>query len=123
MYFYTTRFLGLPIPPGFEIKMYLDQLEGNLDKSSGAISLQFKSRFIFSMFSMISAPPLIVQTCLQTGKARGKRHFVEGMPLKKNGRASLVGIAKIEPCGNKLLDYFLGLPDEALAILEWEFNY
>ncbi|WP_320674165.1 hypothetical protein [Prochlorococcus sp. MIT 1341] len=119
----TTRFIGLRIPPGLEIKMYLDKLEGYINKLSGEISLQFESRFVLTVFSKISAPELIVRTCLHTGKASSKRHLVEGMTLQDNGRARLIGVAEIEPTGSFLLDSFLNLPDEALAILECEFKY
>ena len=30
----------------------------------------------------------------------------------------LVGVAQVKPCGEGWLDRFLGLPDEALAVLE-----
>lgn len=119
---FTTRFLGLPIPPGLEIKMNLDLLEGTFDKLNGHISLKFKSRFVLSIFSIISAPELIVSTCLQTGEVISKRHSVQGTILQDNGRATLVGVAQIKPSGNRILDTFLGLPDEALAILECEFR-
>ena len=114
----TTKLLGLPMPLGLEIKMCLDRLEGSIDKSNGYISLNFKSRFFFSIFSKLHAPPLIVETFLETGEVKSERYTVEGMPLQKDGRTRLVGVSNIEPCGNNLMDIFLGLPTEALAILE-----
>jgi hypothetical protein len=40
-----------------------------------------------------------------------------GVPLDQDGRGVLVGVAVVEPTGEGWLDRFLGLPDEALAVL------
>ena len=40
-----------------------------------------------------------------------------GVPLDRDGRGVLVGTATVEPTGEAWLDRFLGLPDEALAML------
>ncbi len=116
----TTRFLSLPLPPGFKIKMTLDQLEGTIDKYSGEVLLKFKSKFLFSIGKIIKFPELIVNTLLKTGKVKSKLHEVEGLLLQKNGITKLVGIAIIPKTGNKILDTFLGLPNEALAELKCE---
>ena len=34
----TTKFLSLPLPPGFKIEMYMEQLEGTINRNSGAVS-------------------------------------------------------------------------------------
>ena len=33
----STKFLSLPLPPGFKIEMYMEKLEGTIDKNSGEI--------------------------------------------------------------------------------------
>ena len=43
----TTRFLSLPLPPGFKIKMSMDKLEGTINKNSGEVLLKFESKFLF----------------------------------------------------------------------------
>jgi len=58
-----------------------------------------------------------VRTRLGTGEARGQRHRAVGQPLDGEGRGVLVGVAVVEPTGEAWLDRFLGLPDEALAVL------
>ena len=100
--------------------MYLETLEGDIEKSTGNISLEFKSKFLCSLFSLFRFPALIVNTTLSNKKVCSKRHRVEGRAIQNNGASTLVGIATIEPTGNKLLDLFLLLPNEALAILECE---
>jgi hypothetical protein len=40
-----------------------------------------------------------------------------GQPLGDDGGALLVGVAMVPPSGEPWLDHFLGLPDEALAML------
>ena len=116
----TTKFLSLPFPPGFKIEMSMDQLEGTIDKNSGEVLLKFQSKFILTIGTIIKFPYLIVKTSLTTGKVKGKLHEAEGLALKKNGRTKLVGIAMVPETGNKILDTFLDLPNEALAELQCE---
>jgi len=116
----TTRFLSFPLPPGFKIAMSLDKLEGTIDKNSGKVLLKFESKFLFSIGTIIKFPELIVKTLLKTGKVKGKLHEGEGNLLQNNGTTKLVGISIIPKTGNKILDTFLGLPNEALAELKCE---
>ncbi len=116
----TTKFLSLPLPPGLKIEMYMDKLEGTINKNSGEILLRFESRFIFTIGSIFKFPDLLVKTSLQTGIVKGELHEEKGLVLQKNGEAKLVGISTIPPTRNKILDTFLGLPNEALAVLQCE---
>ena len=116
----TTKFLSFPLPPGLKIEMSMNKLEGTIDKNSGEVLLNFKSRFIFSIGNIIKFPNLLVNTILTTGKVQGELHEGEGLLIKKDGQTKLVGIANIPPTGNKILDTFLGLPNEALAELKCE---
>ena len=116
----TTKFLCLPLPPGLKIEMSMNQLEGTIDKNSGEIFLQFESKFLFSIGARIKFPDLLVKTILTTGKVKGNLHEGEGLVLQNNGKTKLVGISIIPPTGNKILDTFLGLPNEALAELHCE---
>ena len=116
----STKFLSLPLPPGFKIEMYMEQLEGTIDKNSGEVLLRFESKFLFSIGAMLKFPKLIVKTLLTSGKVKGKLHEGEGYVLQKNGTLKLVGISIIPKTGNKILDIFLGLPNEALAELKCE---
>jgi hypothetical protein len=112
----TTRFLGLPLPPGLQITIHPERLAGLLDPNSGALSLEFRSRFRLQI-GRFSAPDLLVETTLSTGAVQSRRHHSEGQPLRGGGPGLLVGAATIAPCGAAWLDRFLGLPDEALAVL------
>ncbi len=116
----TTKFLSLPFPPGLKIEMSMDKLEGTIDKISGEVLLKFESKFIFSIGAKLKFPELIVNSLLTTGKVKGKLHEEEGQVLQGNGKTKLVGIATIPITGNKILDNFLGLPNEALAELQCE---
>ena len=116
----TTRFLSLPLPPGFKLKMSMDILEGTVDKNSGDVLLKFESKIHFSIGAMIKFPALMVKTLLKTGKVKGKIHEGEGLILQNNGTTKLVGIATIPKTGNQILDIFLGLPNEAMAELKCE---
>tara|TARA_B100000902_G_scaffold335116_1_gene334651 strand:- start:1 stop:531 length:531 start_codon:yes stop_codon:yes gene_type:complete len=116
----NTKFLSLPLPPGLKIEMHMNKMEGTIDKSSGEVLFQLEAKFIFSILSIIKFPYLLVKTALITGKIKGKLHEAKGLILQKNGKMQLVGISEIPPTGNKILDTFLGLPNEALAELECE---
>ena len=113
----TTRVLGLPLPPGLTIRIAPQHLKGRWQPASGALELDFLAHFAFAVGGVYRAPDLIVRTLLGTGQARGQRHGAVGMPLDRDGRGVLVGVARVEPTGEAWLDRFLGLPDEALAVL------
>ena len=118
----TTRFLGLPLPPGLSIAISAEELAGSWERQSGAIALHYRARFRFRAAlagrALYAPPDLQIACTLSSGSAQGQRHRAHGCPLSADGRARLVGVARVEPCGDALLDRFLGLPDEALAVLE-----
>jgi hypothetical protein len=116
----TTKFLFAPLPPGFKIKMSMDHLGGTIDENSGEVLLKFESKFLFSIGAILKFPELRVKTLLTTGKVKGVKHEGEGLVIQSNGKTKLVGIATIPKTGNKILDTFLGLPNEALAELKCE---
>tara|TARA_Y100001968_G_scaffold333339_1_gene395582 strand:- start:3601 stop:4134 length:534 start_codon:yes stop_codon:yes gene_type:complete len=116
----TTKFLYLPLPPGLKIEMSMDKLEGTVNKVSGEVFLEFESRFLFRIGSIFNFPDLLVKTSLQTGKVKGHLHEEKGLNREQNGKTKLVGVSTIPITGNKILDTFLGLPNEALAVLKCE---
>ncbi len=116
----TTKFLSLPLPPGLRIEIQMDKLEGTIDKNTGEVLLTFESKFLFTIASIIKFPDLFIKTSLTTGKAKGKLHEGIGMVLQENGKTKLVGICIIPKTRNKILDTFLGLPNEAIAELQCE---
>lgn len=117
----TTRFLGLPLPPGLCIAVHPEQLDGRWQPSTGAVQLQFRCRFRFSLAGLYQAPDLIVQTQLVTSPIQGQRHRAQGQPLDPQGQGLLVGVATVKPTGEAWLDRFLGLPEEALALMRCRF--
>jgi hypothetical protein len=113
----TTRLLGLPLPPGIAIAIVPERLQGHWQPDTGAVELAFRARFRFSLAGLYRAPDLLVATQLSSGEVVGRRHRASGSRLDGDGRGVLVGVARVEPSGDPLLDRFLGLPDEALAVL------
>jgi hypothetical protein len=113
----STRVLGLPLPPGLSITIEPEQLEGQWHPSSGEVQLEFRSRFCFSLAGCYRAPDLIVHTRLHSETAQGQRHQAQGERIGTDGKALLVGIAQVPRTGDSWFDQFLGLPDEALALL------
>jgi len=118
----TTRFLGLPLPPGVAIAVLPEQLQGRWQQASGAVQLRFRSRFRFKLAGQQAAPDLLVDTQLVTAAVQGQRHRAQGRPLDSGGEGLLVGIATVQPSGEPWFDRFLGLPDEALAMLRCRFR-
>ena len=115
------RFLGLPLPPGLSIQIQPDRLAGELNRQTGELTLQFRSRFRFTLGSAeqprYQASDLLVDTRLTSGEVRSRRHVRVGQALNPEGVATLVGTATIEPCRDAWLNRFLGLPDVALAVM------
>ncbi len=118
----TTKFLSIPLPPGLKIEMSMHKLEGTINNFSGEVLFEFESKFIFSIGSIFKFPALIVKTSLGTGKVKGHLHKEKGLVRQNNGKIKLVGISIVPRTGNKILDTFLGLPTEALAVLLCEIN-
>lgn len=129
----TTRFLGLPLPPGLRIDIEPLRLSGWVRRATGEVSLDFEANFSFSAFGLYRPPPLFVSTTLTTGEARSKgegdgkgsgggggRLSGRGEPLGADGRVALSGVAVVEPVGDFFLDSFLMLPTECLAELRAE---
>ena len=114
---HTTRFLRVPLPPGLRIAIEPLRLAGRWHPESGRVELEFLARFRPLLAARPVAPDLVVATLLATRTVEGRRHQAEGTPLDAQGRGVLVGIATVEPTGSAWVDRFLGLPDEALAVL------
>jgi hypothetical protein len=113
----TTRILGLPLPPGLSITIAPTLLAGRLHATTGDVTLRFQARFRFRLAGLYQPPDLLIDTQLGTGLVQGQRHSAVGQPLGDDGGALLVGVAVVPPSGELWLDRFLGLPDEALAML------
>lgn len=118
----TTRFLGLPLPPGLSVAIHPIHLNGTVQPATGQLELQFCAQFRFQAgfgpTLRYCAPDLLVNTVLTTETIRSQRHQRRGRRLESCNSGMLVGTAVIEPTGEAWLDRFLGLPDEALAVLE-----
>lgn len=113
----STRFLGLPLPPGLRITIEPDELSGRWQQGSGALELNFRARFRFTAFG-IAAPELFVATRLTSGSVTSQMHTAEGHPLDERGDGTVVGVALVPATGTFAFDRFLGLPCEALAVLQ-----
>ena len=118
MNYKTTKFLGLPLPPGITIKMTMEKLEGTINQESGDINLNFQARFKLKFASFFQFPSLIVKSLLKTGKVNTITYDSVGVPLQKDGKTKLVGVTKIPKTSNSLLNSFLFLPTNALAELQ-----
>ena len=88
----TTRFLGLPLPPGLSIAIAAEQLSGHWQPDSGAIALQFRARFRFRIAAAgraLYAPPDLQIACeLSSDVVQGHRHGASGRPRSADGSQS-----------------------------------
>lgn len=117
----TTWVMGLPLPPGVEIRIEPEELAGHWDPASASLELRFRARFRCSVARLYQPAALQIETVLSSRSAAGQRHRASGQPLNTAGQAVLVGVASVPPSGDPWLDRFLGLPDEALAMLRCSF--
>ncbi len=115
--FKTTKILGIPFPPGLEININTKKLEGYLNKNTGEVSLEFEASFKFHIKDLYSAPDLIIKTNLTTEIVTQRGKEVRGVRLDKESNVKLVGKSLVPITNDYLLNKFLMLPSEALAIL------
>ncbi|KAL6977651.1 hypothetical protein U1Q18_026441 [Sarracenia purpurea var. burkii] len=114
----TTRFLGLPLTPFLKIDIVPELFEGIIERESGKVDLQFKAKFWFSIGSIYRAPPLTVATILTSEESKGALRSGRGQRLNQEGnKCRLVGVATVDPIDDFLMNSFLSLPTECLAIL------
>lgn len=113
----TTRFLGLPLPPFLKIDIVPELFEGIINQKSGQVDLQFRAKFWFSIGSIYRAPPLVVETVLTSEESKGTLRSGRGEKLNEEGKCKLVGVATVNPIDDFLMDSFLSLPTECLAVL------
>jgi hypothetical protein len=83
---------------------------------------QFRFQAGFGPTLRYCAPDLMVNTRLSTETIESQRHRRHGIRLQDGNLGVLVGTALIEPTGEAWFDRFLGLPDEALAVLECQLS-
>jgi hypothetical protein len=123
----TGRWLGLPLPPGLEVRIVPAKLEGWLEPGSGAVQLHFQANFAFSAAGLYQAPPLWVDTLLTTAEPQVAVPARWGQPSGQargaHGSLTLVGVAPVAASGDHWFDRFLGLPSEALAVLRCSLSW
>lgn len=113
----TTKFLGLPLPPFFKIEIVPEIFRGIINLESGKVDLKLKAKFWFSVGSIYKAPPLLVETLLTSEESKGTLRSGNGERLDEQGKCKLVGVATVEQIDDFLMNSFLDLPTECLAIL------
>ncbi|WOL10017.1 hypothetical protein Cni_G18771 [Canna indica] len=113
----TTKFLGLPLPPFLKIAIVPEIFRGIIGRGTGKVELQFRAKFLFSAGSIYRAPPLMVETTLTSEESKGAMREGRGERMDGGGRCKLVGVAVVDPIDDILMNSFLRLPTECIAIL------
>lgn len=99
------------------------RLEGTLDPATGRLDLDFLATFEFTAGPLYRAAPLTVATTLTTEASDGVLRHGTGQRLRADGRARLAGVARVPRTGDALLNGFLQLPTDALAVLSAELRF
>ncbi|KAL1319288.1 hypothetical protein AAHE18_15G267500 [Arachis hypogaea] len=113
----VAKFFGLPLPPFLKIDIVPEAFQGTINQESGKVDLEFKAKFLFSVGSIYKAPPLMVKTVLTSEESKGNMKSGRGKRLDEEGNCRLVGVAKVDPIDDFLMNSFLALPTECLADL------
>uniref|UniRef100_A0A7N0URG6 Uncharacterized protein n=1 Tax=Kalanchoe fedtschenkoi TaxID=63787 RepID=A0A7N0URG6_KALFE len=113
----TTKFLGLPLPPFLKIDIVPELLQGNINRQSGKVELEFKAKFLFTAGGFYRAPPLLVAALLTSEESVGQLRGGRGERLNEQGACKLVGVATVDAVDDLFMDTFLSLPTECLASL------
>ena len=119
----SSSILGIPVPPPLNIAIEPQRLEGVVDPATGRCELEFLASFTFTAGSLYAPPPLVVSTTLTTEHSEGVLRQGDGQRLTADGRVRLAGVARVPPTGDALLDTFLMLPTDALAVLSAELTF
>lgn len=124
----TARWLGLPLPPGLEVRILPEKLEGWLEPANGAVQLHFQAHFVFSAAGIYQAPPLWVDTLLTSGvvphaAVPARWGQPTGQARGEDGTLILVGVAPVAPSGDRWFDRLMGLPTMALAVLRCHLSW
>ncbi|KAF5830964.1 hypothetical protein DUNSADRAFT_13795 [Dunaliella salina] len=118
----TGNIFKVPLPPPVNIAIKPQRLEGTIKKETGEVAFDFDCEFLPSlqlptMGPVYSAPPLVINTLLTSESTKGK--FREGTGSRlNNGAVKLVGTSNVPKTGDILVDTFLMLPTDALAIMD-----
>ena len=111
---FSTKLLGLPLPPGIQINIHPELVAGELDESLDILSLDFKASFKFSVLNLITAPDLYIDTNL-ISQVHDKNN--------SDNQYILSGTSIVNPTGNLIYDKLLGLPTTAFACLKCRIEY
>ncbi|KAK9916952.1 hypothetical protein WJX75_009171 [Coccomyxa subellipsoidea] len=119
----NTTFMGVPMAPPFSIAVHPRKLEGWVDRKSGKAELTFLADFMFTAGPLYKAPPLVVTTLLTTETVKGDVQGGTGKRMDEDGFAKLVGVARLDPTHDVLLDKFLMLPNDCKAVMSCQFAF
>lgn len=87
------------------------------------MDLDFRARFWFSVGRIYRAPPLLVETRLTSEESKGSIRSGRGRRLDGGGACTLVGVATVAPVDDLLMDSFLRLPTECIALLNARISF
>lgn len=120
----TVEFSQFAIPPlrffpwsdRIRIEIEPHQLIGRMDFCTGRLDLDFDATFtpVMDENEMTS---ISVVTTITTETSSGYSRTVTGERLDRWGDALLVGVAKVPETGDPMIDWMLGLPNDAVCEL------
>ncbi|XLR66812.1 hypothetical protein HN51_009399 [Arachis hypogaea] len=81
------------------------------------VDFGFKAKFLFSVGSIYKAPPLMLKIVLTSEESKSDMKSGKGKKLDEEGNCRLVGVAKVDPIDDFLVNSFLAFPTECLAYI------
>ena len=98
-------------------------MQGWVDTASGEARLDFDATFQFTgLDALYKAAPLRVVTVLTTEESAGELLSGSGVRLE-SGRGRLAGVARVPRADDAVLNAFLMLPTDALAVLSADITF
>ncbi|GFH15934.1 uncharacterized protein HaLaN_12263 [Haematococcus lacustris] len=119
-------FWPLPVPflpPGISIEINSQELKGWLDLDTGEVDFSFVSEFGGKAFGGANEA-LKVASKMTTHALMGKVFHAVGFPLRElDSRAQLVALSSVPETGDKLQNWILQLPTDALSVLNVQMQF
>jgi hypothetical protein len=103
---------------GVGVEISTQSLSGTVDVCSGEMHMAFDAAFTPYMFGFRWPTSISVITDLTTESSSGMHYTEQGQRVNRYGDGLNVGVAVVPLSGDAFIDWFLSLPNDAVALLQ-----